>query len=44
MKKNFLITTGGSGGHVIPAEILSDHLNDKFNISISTDLRGAKYL
>jgi UDP-N-acetylglucosamine--N-acetylmuramyl-(pentapeptide) pyrophosphoryl-undecaprenol N-acetylglucosamine transferase len=44
VKKNFLITTGGSGGHVIPAEILSDHLNDKFNISISTDLRGRKYL
>jgi UDP-N-acetylglucosamine:LPS N-acetylglucosamine transferase len=26
MKKNFLITTGGSGGHVIPATIIYEHL------------------
>ena len=32
MKKNFLITTGGSGGHVIPATILYDHLEKKANV------------
>ena len=26
MKKRILISTGGSGGHVIPAIILNDHL------------------
>ena len=44
MKKNFLISTGGSGGHVIPATILYDHLEKKANVIISTDKRGLKYL
>ena len=44
MKKNFLITTGGSGGHVIPATILYEHLSKDANIFISTDKRGSKYL
>ena len=44
MKKNFLITTGGSGGHVIPALILYEHLSKKENVIISTDKRGLKYL
>ena len=44
MKRNFLITTGGSGGHVVPAMILCEHLSDKTNIIISTDKRGLKYL
>ena len=43
MKKSFLITTGGSGGHVIPAEILCEHLSKDYNIIISTDKRGLKY-
>ena len=34
MKDNFLITTGGSGGHVIPATILYDHLSKKANLLI----------
>ncbi len=42
--KNFLITTGGSGGHVIPATILCDHLSKKANLIISIDRRGLKYL
>ena len=29
MKKKILISTGGSGGHVIPATILHDHLLKK---------------
>ena len=42
--KNILISTGGSGGHVVPAKILSEHLHSNFNVFISTDLRGLKYL
>ena len=42
--KNILISTGGSGGHVVPAKILSEHLQSSFNVFISTDLRGLKYL
>ena len=44
MKKNFLITTGGSGGHVIPALILNEHLSKEENVIITTDKRGLKYL
>ena len=44
MKKNFLITTGGSGGHVIPATILYQHLSKDADVLISTDKRGSKYL
>ena len=43
MKKNYLITTGGSGGHVIPALIIYDHLEKESNIIISTDKRGLNY-
>ena len=44
MKKNILITTGGSGGHVIPAMILCDHLSKDSNVTISTDKRGLKFI
>ena len=44
MKQNILITTGGSGGHVIPATILYQHLSKEANVIISTDIRGSKYL
>ena len=45
MKKNFfLISTGGSGGHVIPASILYNHLSKENDVIISTDKRGLKYL
>ena len=44
MKTNILITTGGSGGHVIPATILYDHLSKDTNVTISTDKRGSRYL
>ena len=44
MKDNFLISTGGSGGHVIPATILYDHFAKEFNIIITTDKRGLKFL
>ncbi len=42
--KKIIITTGGTGGHVIPAEIISEHLKNKYEIIIITDLRGYKYL
>ena len=44
MTQRILISTGGSGGHVVPATILYEHLKDKFHISISTDERGIKFL
>ena len=44
MRKNFLITTGGSGGHVLPAKIIFEHLSKDTNVFISTDRRGIKYL
>ena len=44
MGKNFLITTGGSGGHVLPAKIFFEHLSKDKNVIISIDRRGLKYL
>ena len=42
--KKILITTGGTGGHVVPAKIIGEHLKNNFEIYYSTDLRGLKYL
>ena len=44
MRQRILISTGGSGGHVVPATILYEHLKDQFHISMSTDNRGMKFL
>ena len=44
MKRKILISTGGSGGHVIPATILHDHLSKKTEVIISTDKRGLNIL
>ena len=44
MAQRILISTGGSGGHVLPATILYEHLKDQFNVSMSTDYRGMKFL
>ena len=44
MKKKILISTGGSGGHVIPALNLYNHLKNEFDVTLYTDLRGAKYI
>jgi UDP-N-acetylglucosamine--N-acetylmuramyl-(pentapeptide) pyrophosphoryl-undecaprenol N-acetylglucosamine transferase len=44
MKGKILISTGGSGGHVIPAITMYDHLKDNYDILISSDVRGLKYL
>ena len=44
MTQRILISTGGSGGHVIPAIILYEHLKNQFHVSMSTDYRGIKFL
>ena len=44
-EKNVLLVTGGTGGHVIPAENLANYLiNKKINCNIIIDKRGYKYL
>ena len=44
MKKKILISTGGSGGHVVPALNLYDHLKNEFDVKIYTDKRGTRYI
>jgi len=44
MKQRILISTGGSGGHVVPATVLYEHLKKHFHIIMSTDRRGMKFL
>ncbi len=44
MKTKVLITTGGSGGHVIPALTFYEHLRKDFNVFLSSDLRGSKFI
>ena len=39
-----IISTGGTGGHVIPAQILYDYLSDKNEVTITSDKRGVNYL
>ena len=42
--KKILITTGGSGGHVIPSLSLYDSLKENFEVHIVTDVRGSRYI
>ena len=42
--KKILIVTGGSGGHVMPALSVFDHLKKYFDTSIITDNRGSKFI
>ena len=44
MKSKILISTGGSGGHVIPAIAFHQHFNEKFKVYLSTDKRGARFI
>ena len=44
MNKKILISTGGTGGHVIPATIFHEHLKNDFKIYISCDRRGSNFL
>ena len=42
--KKILITTGGTGGHVIPAKIIEEHLKNNFEncCNISNDKNNTK--
>ena len=42
--KKILIVTGGSGGHVMPALSIFDHLKKNFQLTLVTDQRGSKYI
>ena len=43
--KKILISSGGTGGHIIPALSLYDFLNDEnFVVKLSTDIRGMAYI
>ncbi len=44
MKKKILITTGGSGGHTVPATIIFDHLKKNFDVFLETDKRGSQFI
>ena len=44
MKKKILISTGGSGGHVIPAIAFYDHLKENFDIFLAIDKRGLNFI
>ena len=44
MKKKILISTGGTGGHVIPAGIFFEHLKNDFDVFFTSDTRGTKFL
>ena len=44
MMQKVLISTGGSGGHVVPATILYEHLKNQFHVSMSIDYRGVNFL
>ena len=44
-EKKILISSGGTGGHVIPALSLYDFLKDEnYIVKLSTDLRGMAYI
>ena len=43
--KEVVIAAGGTGGHVFPALSLYDNLKkEKYNITLTTDLRGLKFI
>ena len=45
MKKNILISTGGSGGHVSTCNnIFMNILKDEFNVFMTSDYRGINFL
>ena len=44
MKKKILISTGGSGGHVIPAMAFYDHLKENFDVFLVLDQRGSSFI
>ena len=44
-KKNIIIATGGTGGHIFPALSLANFLiNKNFDVKLTSDKRGLEYL
>ena len=44
-RKKIVIATGGTGGHVFPAYSLASYLlKNNYNVNITIDERGLKYL
>ena len=41
---SMIISTGGTGGHVIPAKVFYDHFKEKFNVKIISDKRGLNFI
>ena len=41
---SMIISTGGTGGHVIPAKVFYDYFKEKFNIKIISDKRGLNFI
>ena len=44
MKKRIIISTGGTGGHVIPSIAFYDHLKENFDVTLVVDERGSKFI
>ena len=44
MKKKILISTGGSGGHVIPALNFYEHLKQDNEVYLTSDIRGLRFI
>lgn len=42
--KKIIISTGGTGGHVVPAQVLYEYLDHKNEVIIVSDKRGMNYL
>ena len=42
--KKIIISTGGTGGHVVPAQVFYEYLVDKNQVVIVSDKRGINYL
>ena len=41
--KKIIISTGGTGGHVVPAQIFYEYLHNKNEVTIVSDKRGMNY-
>ena len=44
MKKKILISSGGTGGHIIPAIAFYDHLKKNFEVFLTLDKRGSRFI